>query len=248
MKLAVFDIDGTLTQTNGIDARCFSRAFEQDLGIRDLDADWSSYPHRTDSGIAAEICRRHLGRSISASEERTVQHRFLRLLEEAAASEPGEFQPVPGARRFLASLPSAGWAVALATGGWRSSAELKLESSGLDLGLPLATSSEAVPRQEIVANAITSAERFYRVDRFERIVSVGDGDWDLQVARELDLPFVGITVESNARELLALGASHVLTDFSRPKSAMNALNEAIVPSSSSSSSSSRNDAVLPPSS
>lgn len=29
MKLAVFDIDGTLTRTNQIDALCFARAFEE---------------------------------------------------------------------------------------------------------------------------------------------------------------------------------------------------------------------------
>ena len=231
MRLAVFDIDGTLTNTNDVDSRCFATAFAEKLGIPNLDTDWSNYPHRTDSGIAAEICGRHLGRPATPEETFAVQQRFMELLTEAAARESGEFEVVPGAKTFLASLPARDWAAALATGGWRVSAALKLESAGVGLGLPLVTSNEAVSRQEIVALAIASAERFYKVDDFERIVSVGDGVWDLEVAMELGLPFVGVAAECDAQQLLAAGASHVLSDFSRPDDAMQALTEAVVPNS-----------------
>ncbi|MBI3191378.1 MAG: hypothetical protein HYZ36_01850 [Pedosphaera parvula] len=50
MHLVIFDIDGTLTETNAVDADCYVRALAEVFGFADVDTDWSTYPHVTDSG------------------------------------------------------------------------------------------------------------------------------------------------------------------------------------------------------
>ncbi len=56
-KLAIFDVDGTLVQSYELDSECFVAAFNDALGIADVDTDWARYDHVTDPGIAAQIIR-----------------------------------------------------------------------------------------------------------------------------------------------------------------------------------------------
>lgn len=49
MKLAVFDIDGTLTHTMGVTDALFVRVVSDALGVDSVSRDWSSYPHVTDA-------------------------------------------------------------------------------------------------------------------------------------------------------------------------------------------------------
>ena len=52
MRLAVFDLDGTLTRTTGVDDECFVRAMSEELGVGGFCTDWAEYPHSTDQGLA----------------------------------------------------------------------------------------------------------------------------------------------------------------------------------------------------
>jgi beta-phosphoglucomutase-like phosphatase (HAD superfamily) len=63
MKLAIFDIDGTLTETNEVDDECFVKAFAASHQITEIETDWTKYTHVTDSGLVSEIFRQKLGRS-----------------------------------------------------------------------------------------------------------------------------------------------------------------------------------------
>ncbi|HEX6200249.1 MAG TPA: HAD family hydrolase [Thermoanaerobaculia bacterium] len=233
MKLAVFDLDGTLALTNQVDGRCYLAAFREALDLGGFDGDWSLFPHRTDSGIGRELYRRCLGRPPEAAELDRTRARFVELLEEALELDAAAFQPVPGAPALLDALPGHGWAVALATGGWRASAELKLRAAGLEAvlrdSLPLVSGDDGISRREIVEGALEAAQRQYRVETFERVVSLGDGTWDLAVAAELGLPFIGVTADGDARALAEAGASHLLPDFADLPAALAALEEAPPP-------------------
>ena len=87
MQLAIFDIDGTLTDTNAADNACFLQAFEESLGIRNIDTDWTSYRYSTDSGIVSEILGRHRRRADQEDVE-VPRTRFVELLEERFKTEP----------------------------------------------------------------------------------------------------------------------------------------------------------------
>jgi hypothetical protein len=62
MNLSIFDIDGTLTESVAVDEVCFVQAFRDMLGIERINTNWLDYHFQTDSGLALEICRNHLGR------------------------------------------------------------------------------------------------------------------------------------------------------------------------------------------
>jgi len=77
MRLVVFDIDGTLTQTMKADDECFVRSLAEVCGFRDVDTDWSRYKHATDFGVFREIYETRTGRLPSPSEISRFRQHFL---------------------------------------------------------------------------------------------------------------------------------------------------------------------------
>jgi len=218
MNLAIFDIDGTLTESVAVDEVCFVQAFRDVLGIERINTNWLDYNFQTDSGLALEICRNHLGRDPGGTEISRLQSRFIQLL---CASVEGTGQPmreVPGASALLHRLEThPGWRVAIATGGWKVSARFKLASAGLPVdGIPWANADDAYDRVEILRTAIQRAGQHYHQDTFEKVVYIGDGVWDVRAAKALGIGFIGLAADSKAGRLVEEGASCVLPDFSNP--------------------------------
>lgn len=226
MNLAIVDIDGTLTKTTDIDAECYVRVVSAFLG-HSFSADWSAYVNVTDSGIVDELWRKYLGRSPTAAEMAALESAFVSELVQASRQRPGAFAPISGASEFLQRSRAAGWQVALATGAWARSAELKLKAAGLPKDLPLASANDSQQRIGIVRRAMQRAVG--AKSDHERIVLVGDTAWDLETARQLGLPFVGISSGDRAEQLRASGATHVFPDFSDLQSVFSALSAAGVP-------------------
>jgi hypothetical protein len=56
----------TLTESVAVDAVCFVQAFRDVLGIERINTNRLEYSFQTDSGLALEICRKHLGRGRAA--------------------------------------------------------------------------------------------------------------------------------------------------------------------------------------
>jgi phosphoglycolate phosphatase-like HAD superfamily hydrolase len=214
-SLAIFDIDGTLTKTTQVDDQCFVQSFVDELGITDLDTDWSHYPTVCDSGITQHIFRTHLGRVPSATEIARLQRRFVSLLEHAYEREPRLFVEVPGAGMALQSLrQQPDWAVAIASGGWQASALFKLGKAGIAVnGLPAAFADHGVTREVILAAVLMMARHTYRQRHFAHVVYVGDGVWDVRTARQLSLDFVGVASEDRGAALRAEGARAIIQDF-----------------------------------
>lgn len=233
MRLAVFDIDGTLARTVGLDDRCYLSAFELEFGFRPEESDWSAYEHTTDSWIATEILRRRWGREPEPEAIDRHRRRFVALLDEARRESPDGFRQVPGAGTLLEAIARRpDWRAALATGAWLESARLKLAAAGIPWdGLPLATNEDGATREEIVTAAIERARSLAGgLERdFEKIVSVGDGVWDVRAARRLGLAFVGVGEGRGARALEAAGAGTVLADLTDPESVLAALEAAEAP-------------------
>jgi len=70
MRLVMFDIDGTLTDTVKVDKECFVRSLAEACGFLDIETDWSRYEHATDASIFHEIHEAHTGRPPSVAEPR----------------------------------------------------------------------------------------------------------------------------------------------------------------------------------
>jgi phosphoglycolate phosphatase-like HAD superfamily hydrolase len=212
MRLVIFDIDGTLTQTKKADEECFVRSLAEVCGFRDVDTDWSRYKHATDSGIFHEIHERRTGRPPSPLEISRFRQQFVEMLARVSSDVP--FAAVEGAPVLLSRLAdSAEHRVALATGTWRDSARLKMASAGLCYDdYPAASSDDAFDRESIIKLSMQKAAERY--GRCSSTVYVGDGVWDARACRNIGVPFIGVGTDGRASRLSEEGAVSVFPDFS----------------------------------
>ena len=194
MHLVMFDIDGTLTQSCGIDSHCFVDALCELLGIESIDTDWSSYRHTTDSGIVEEVIAKQLGRPAFDEEITAVKTSFVQRLRLALENEPAKCQAIAGAKEILEWINNQpGLCLAVATGGWSESAQMKLANAGLKVADNIfASSDDAVSREGIMRVAEARARTAYGVDTFDSITYVGDAVWDLNAAQACNYAFVGV--------------------------------------------------------
>jgi phosphoglycolate phosphatase-like HAD superfamily hydrolase len=200
MNLVMLDIDGTLTQSYEYDREIFGLAIAQVLGCQPIDADLNGYVDKTSIGVTMEAIQRITGRSPKEKEIEAVKCIVLRRLERMYQESPGIFCEVPGAGHFMERLRSFdGTGIAIATGCWLREALFKLQTSGLTVkGIPLATSDDDRNRMNIMRIAFEKALDFYACPRFEHVVYLGDGPWDLQASHSLDYGFIGIGLRVQA--------------------------------------------------
>jgi len=237
VKLAIFDIDGTLTQTSGVDDECWLRAVRLTWGIEGVNTDWASYRHSTDEAIGSEIFETHRGRAATRKELDELRECFASLIERESIDRPERFVATPGAAEVLRALPSQGWTPAIATGGWRRTALVKLRVAGVDVeGIAAAFADDAWPRAEIIQMAAVRAsvptaaaggpggrDIPARHGPIDRIVYVGDGVWDVTAARARGYGFVGVAREPRSGLLRRAGAAAVLPDLSEIDRVLDAL-------------------------
>lgn len=231
MKVAVFDIDGTLTQSSGVDDASFQRAARDLLGLQRISLDWAAYPHSTDDAIAAHLISVAHGRTPRRDEIDAFERGFLGVLDDELA-RCGGVRPVPGAAGVMAGVRGAGWVPAVATGCWRRSALRKLASANLSLaGIGAAFADDAWPRAQIIALAVRRAMALAGIagDEQPDVAYVGDGIWDVRACRAGGYRFVGIAEGQRAAALRQEGASTVLANYADERAFLEALQHATVP-------------------
>jgi phosphoglycolate phosphatase-like HAD superfamily hydrolase len=226
MNLVMFDIDGTLTQTNSIDTCCFLASLQQSLGICGVDTDWTKYSHATDQGCLEEIIKLHFGRPGTNAELFAAKKRHLSLLEVAAQNDPNLFRSVKGAKEILSALAEyPNTALAIATGAWRNSAKLKLRQAGFTMNrVPFASCDDAKSRENIMMIAEERARCFYS-NAFQSRTYIGDALWDVKAAAKMGYHFIGIASGADATRLRAAGARRIVQDFACTGDFMNMLIE-----------------------
>jgi phosphoglycolate phosphatase-like HAD superfamily hydrolase len=215
MHLVMFDIDGTLTDTVGVDEECYVRALLDVFDFADIDTDWSTYAHATDSGIFRQIYLSRSGQSPTLADISLFHQYFVQLIAAAAAQSP--FPAVAGADQLLHRLASSPvHRISLATGGWSDSARLKMAGAGMCFDdHPAATADDAFDRESIMSLSRQRAVEWHGV-LFSRTVYIGDGVWDARACRTLGIPFIGVGSGVRSAQLYAEGAVHVFPDLSEP--------------------------------
>lgn len=186
------------------------------VGLENVDHEWGAYAHVTDAGIATEAYRRATGSVPSRATLARTEVAFLRCLSDAYRHPP--VPVVPSASALLAAMPRYGETPALATGAWHRAACLKLRSAGLRAEhLILASAEDGPARLDVFRTALARAAHSRHghgsETRIERVVAIGDGVWDVAVARELAVPFIGRRTGGAAERLARAGARTVLSDF-----------------------------------
>ncbi|MDJ0760925.1 MAG: HAD family hydrolase [Woeseiaceae bacterium] len=186
MHAVIFDIDGTLLDSASVDADLYFDAIRGVLGpvrFRRL----VDYEHVTDTGILLEVLADN-GHPADDGVLNAIKREFVDRLRRHTKAV-GPFQEVSGASQFLRSLRASDEVfTALATGGWRESALLKLASAGFDVsGIPLVTSDESHSRVEIMQFALRQAG-----DGVRSVTYFGDGAWDQTACETLGWNFIPV--------------------------------------------------------
>jgi phosphoglycolate phosphatase-like HAD superfamily hydrolase len=212
--LVIFDVDGTLARTSQVDDDCWLQAAKDILGLDDMETDWGAYEHSTDEAIASQLIRDRTDFADNHETIERVRRRHDELTHAAVDADPSLFQATPGAEGVFDRLAEDGWASAIATGGWKGTATLKLVRAGIDIeGVPAAFAQDARPREDLIRLARDRAQATHGV-AFERVVYVGDGAWDVRASALLGIGFVGIAEDTRRDWLIEQGAGIVLPDFS----------------------------------
>ncbi|MDD9999999.1 MAG: HAD hydrolase-like protein [Rhodospirillaceae bacterium] len=185
-----FDLDGTLADSHAIHVELYFEAVRAVMGI-DFGTDWTDFRHRTDSGILNEIIDRSTPNDNRSSMHSEVRRHFTDLTHDYVAARGGVIPEIPGALQFVSRLMKhPGVRVAVATGGWKETALIKLRAIGLDpLRLPLASSSDAMSKVDIMRIA---ERRALPNENAKRKTYFGDSRYDKEASLELGYDFIAI--------------------------------------------------------
>ena len=184
LQAIIFDIDGTLVQSNSDDDRIYRESVISVLGPVRFREEIHHYDRVTDAGILLQIFEDN-ELDHSAELAAAVKTEFTERTRQHLQTN-GPFSEIPGARRYLRQLSeSCNCQVAIATGGWRDTAQLKLTTAGFDVAsILLASSDDAIDRTDIMRIALS------RLDTdCESAVYFGDGTWDRAACEALGWEF-----------------------------------------------------------
>ncbi|MGX1811693.1 HAD family hydrolase [Nocardia sp. NPDC055321] len=201
----LFDIDGTLVDSNYLHARAWHRAF-------------------ADAGVTVPTWRIH--RAIGMDGDRLIHTVAPELDDQGAAhadkqhsrlhlDSADELTLLPGAREILAGLHSRGLRVLLATSAPPDELAVLRELLDSDAVLHAVTSGDDVdkakPDPEIVRVALDRAGV-----PADRAVFVGDTVWDIRACAPVGVPAIGVLSGGISRaELEQEGAADVYDDVAQ---------------------------------
>ncbi|HEY1047273.1 MAG TPA: HAD family hydrolase [Bacteroidia bacterium] len=206
-KLIIFDIDGTLTDSVKIHQDAFNKSLVA-IGVKEFNDKFGTYKHHTDSHIAKFIFETATNEPF----DKALQDRFEDNLYDLITNH--KVLEIAGAKQFIEYLErETEFAVCYATGSFFKPAIYKLEQINVKCHTDLLiASNEIEEREKLLETAIENALKHHEVERFERIISFGDGVWDLLTAQNLNIEFVGIG-STNYEILTEKGMEKHFNDF-----------------------------------
>lgn len=186
MIAIIFDIDGTLVESFGFDDACYISAVREVLGEVYIHNDWSKYKNVTDTGSLRQIMEENKIQEKKQIKE--VRTKFGELIKQHLQNG-GKCCPKAGAIHLINKLLAAeDYEVGFATGGWRHTAKMKLQYAGFNLKHTVLTSSDDGDERVVIMQKCL----FALGNCFQRIVYVGDAEWDMQATKTLGWHFIGV--------------------------------------------------------
>ena len=203
MIATIFDIDGTLVESFGFDDACYVSAVREVLGEVYIHDDWSTYKNVTDTGSLRQIMEENKIQEAGQVEE--VRTKFGELIRQHFQNG-GKCRPKGGAIHLINKLLAAeDYAVGFATGGWEHTAKMKLRHAGFNLKNTVLTSSDDGDERVVIMKKCL----LQLGHCFERVVYVGDAEWDMQATKNLGWHFIGIGTRLKGK------CEYWVEDFSR---------------------------------
>jgi len=213
MKLIIFDIDGTLCHSRYIDDKCYIEAFKQALGIDVSNTDWNTYKHVTDLFITKKIILEQTGiEAESAIIEKIIDY-YAEELKKQINKEESLFIPIPGVAELFRYLikESTEYQIGIATGGFLKTAMYKLNRIGISLPQEnIYSSNNYDTKHEMISHFMNEQTAMKR--KIQKVIYVGDREYDQKVAEDLKIDFIGIDYRNSGKLKLA-GIEKVVNDY-----------------------------------
>ncbi|WBX76030.1 HAD family hydrolase [Tenacibaculum ovolyticum] len=187
-NLIIFDIDDTLTKSENQHQTAFVNTMIN-FGITEINKNWKSYKNVTDSYILKQNFETNLEKDFDISFIAEFEDKMTTLF----LKEP-ETVEIEGAKKVVDFfMRETDYAICFATGSLLKPALIKLAQANINFVPDLVESANSIyTREDIVKSAINKAKKYFQVQEFENIISVGDGIWDLKTAKNLGIHFLGI--------------------------------------------------------
>lgn len=207
LRLAIFDVDGTLVDSQATIVACMREAFAAE-GL----APPSPEAVRRIVGLTLPLATLELlGEPDPVRAERLAEHYKAAFF--AARTRPDFSEPLfPGAREVLDRLAEAGWLLGVATGKAMRGLRAVLERHGLeDRFVTLQTSDlhPSKPHPAMIEAALAETGC-----RPEAALMVGDTTFDMLMAKAARVAPIGVAWGNHpAEELEAAGAERILARF-----------------------------------
>lgn len=218
MRLALFDIDGTLLLSGGAGMRAFNRAFGEVVGIVP-DHDTVRPDGKTDPLIVRELLA-HFGQEELWGERLrdAVFSRYLGNLESEMrrARIEGTLRVLDGVFDLLNALRiTDGVALGLVTGNLEAGARIKLENAGLwDYFRFGGYGSDSEDRTLLIRTAIERGKRLVAPDEVETVFVIGDTPLDILHGRAAGAKVVGVaSARYSLGELESFSPDLLVTDL-----------------------------------
>jgi HAD superfamily hydrolase (TIGR01549 family) len=194
----LFDVDGTLMDTNYLHTIAWSRAFA-DVG------EWAPMNaiHRLVGMGGDQLVSRLLGRECPGAEEARSK-RYADLIDEG--------RPFPGAPELVRRVHGAGVRTVLATSSPIDELETLRRRLGIDDVLDAVTTADDVASSKPAPDIFEKAIEMGGVDQ-HLVLAVGDSVWDGAAAGAAGIGCIGVESGGFSRhELAEAGAVHVYRD------------------------------------
>lgn len=228
VRIALFDIDGTLLTMGGAAQDAFTQALIEASG-RPIVPEKMSFVGKTDPQIARELLTRHGvdGEELAPAVLEAIRL-YLGYFESALPGARGA-RLLPGVPSLLAALARRNDVrVALLTGNVERGARLKLDyfdlTSFFDFRIS-AFGSDHADRYQLPAKALERARAVIGPDvSGDQLVIIGDSEHDVLCGREVGARSVAVSTGWTAAETLrALGPDALLADLSDTGAAVAAI-------------------------
>ncbi|MDP3882810.1 MAG: HAD family hydrolase [Candidatus Staskawiczbacteria bacterium] len=183
MKLALFDIDGTLMDFPQQHKDSFAVAFRKVYGI-DTDISIIQPMGMTEQQIITEVLQK---KGVDGQTIKSKMPEAMHVMEEYFDKEMKnvEVNVLPGARELLQELAKNNVLMGAVTGNLEKIARIKLKKAGLNDYIKLGGfGSDHMIRTELVKLATRRAEDQFGFKYSESVYSIGDAPSDMKAGRE----------------------------------------------------------------
>ena len=200
-SMVLFDIDGTLINTDGAGRLAMVMAGRELWDIPDAFEGYD-FPGKTDPLILRDTCLRWFGEPPTAEMSKTFMDSYLKHLKKMIGAGRVAVKILPGVLALLNTLRNSAIPVGLATGNIEEGARLKLELAGLWHRFPFGGfGSDAEHRGALTAaGARKGCGHIGKEIDARRIFVVGDSPRDIEAAHWAGFQAVAVLTGWHDRE------------------------------------------------